>query len=297
VNVAFVINILSVDLDDFSAHSPSWAARSGLVSDMNVVRKQFAKPGKGAKRPRKRCGPPAGILTKLIDFDPLDEAEWLGVARAIGCEPAELEKMTVAKGLTWRAGVECVINNSLNLLEAEGSGPTVPQLAAQLRKIASKTEEFRKFLGGHENIAASHALAELGYGHLGIPEEYTAVVQLKRRALAKAEEIEAEAVEYDAQLWINVFLADTVRLTRAAGRRCSLPTHGVEDERADEFPAYQLARVLIDLAHTRAVRVAPAAADRLAGLRNRTPRTLCERLRDARRSARMTWLLAQFAGR
>ena len=87
------------------------------MSDMNVVRKQFAKPGKGAKRPRKRRGPPAGILTKLIDFDPLDEAEWLSVARAIGCEPVELDKMTVAKGLTWRAGVECVINNSLPLLK------------------------------------------------------------------------------------------------------------------------------------------------------------------------------------
>jgi hypothetical protein len=86
------------------------------VSDMNVVRKQFANPGKRPKRPRKGRGPP-GVLTKLIDFDPLDEAEWLSVARAIGCEPAELEKMTVAKGLTWRAGVECVINNSLDVLE------------------------------------------------------------------------------------------------------------------------------------------------------------------------------------
>jgi hypothetical protein len=90
----------------------SWAARSALVSDMNVVCKQFANPGKRAKRPHKGRGPPAGILTKLIDFDPLDES----VARAIGCEPAELDKMTVAKGLTWRAGVECVISNSSTYL-------------------------------------------------------------------------------------------------------------------------------------------------------------------------------------
>ena len=96
-----------------------------------------------AKRSRKRRGSSAGILTNLIDFDPLDEAEWLSVAHAIGCEPAELDKMTAAKELTWRAGVECVSNNLLNLLEAEGSGPTVPQLAGE---IASRTEEFRKSL-------------------------------------------------------------------------------------------------------------------------------------------------------
>jgi hypothetical protein len=40
-----------------------------------------------------------------------------------------------------------------------------------------------------------------------------------------------------------------------------------------------------------------AHADKFTGLKSRTPRTLCERLREARRSAKVTWLLAHFAGR
>jgi hypothetical protein len=257
---------------------------------MSMTRPQIGSQAKPAARPRKRGGPRAGILTKPINVAPLDDAEWLRVAHALGREPAELDNLTIAKGLTWRAGVASVINWAIDLLGAEGSGPTVQQLAAQLTTIAAKAKEFITFLGGHENIVASHALAEDGYGIGIIPEEYPAIVRLNRRALAKAEEIEAEANERVDQVWINAFLSDAVRLTEAAGLDSSLPAHG-EEARAEEFPAYRLTRALVDLARTRATRVAPAAAITFGRLKNCTPRTLCDKIRAARRSQKWTFLL------
>jgi hypothetical protein len=257
---------------------------------MRVISPQSATQPKRAARPRKRSGPRAGVQTKLIKVAPLDDADWLRLAGALGLKPAEFDNMTVTKDFPWRDGVECVIKNAINFLEPVGSGPTVSQLAARLRSIAAETQKLFGYLLRRENIVALRTLAEPGYSIGLVPEEYLAVGQLQRRALAKAEEIEAEANERLDQVYINAFLCDAVTLTRAAKLDYSLPTHGAE-ARADKFPAYQFTRALIDLAHLRAARVAPSAAAAFGRLRYCTPRTLCDKVRAARRNQRWTFLL------
>ena len=159
-------------------------------------------------------------------------------------EARRIDNMTVTKDFPWRDGVECVIKNAINFLEPVGSGPTVSQLAARLRSIAAeKLKSYLGYLLRRENIVALRTLAEPGYSIGLVPEEYLAVGQLQRRALAKAEEIEAEANERLDQVYINAFLCDAVTLTRAAKLDYSLPTHGAE-ARADKFPAYQFTRAL-----------------------------------------------------
>jgi hypothetical protein len=117
-----------------------------------------------------------------------------------------------------------------------------------------------------------------------VPEEYLAVGRLQRRALAKAEEIEAEANERLDQVYINAFLCDAVTLTRAAKLDCSFPTHGAE-ARADKFPAYQFTRTLIGLAHLRAE--VDKYSDWCAGTdpfaKDTRPRPLAPRTRQLRR--------------
>jgi len=257
---------------------------------MRVVSPQSATQTKRAARPRKRTGPRVDVQTKLIKVAPLDDADWLRLAGALGLKPAEFDNMTVAKDFPWRVAVECVVKNAINFLEPVGSGPTVSQLAARLRAIASETQKLFSYLLRRENIVALHALAEPGCSIGLVPEEYLAVGLLQRRALAKAEEIEAEANDRLDLVYINAFLCDVVTLTRAAKIDCSLPTHG-EEARAHEYPAYQLTRALIDLAHLRAVRVAPSAAAAFGRLRNCTPRTLCDKVRAAGRNQRWTFLL------
>jgi hypothetical protein len=257
---------------------------------MRVISPQSATQTKRATRPRKRGGPHVGVQTKLIKVAPLDDADWLRLADALGLKPAEFDSMTVTKDFPWRVGVECVIKNAINSLEPVGSGPTVSQLATRLGAIAAETQKLLSYLLRRENIVALDALAEPEYSIGVVPEEYLAIGQLKRRALAKAEEVEAEADERLDQVYINAFLCNAVTLTRAAKLDCSLPTHGAE-ARADKFPAYQFTRALIDLAHLRAARVAPSAAAAFRRLRNCTPRTLCDKVRAARRDQRWTFLL------
>jgi hypothetical protein len=207
-----------------------------------------AKQRKRAAGPAQRRGPRAGVKTKVINIAPLDDADWLRLAQALGKRPSEFDDMMVGKAFPWRDGVDCVIKNAINFLEPVCSGPTASQLAARLRAISAETQKFLEFLLSRENIVPFYALADLEYSIGLVPEEYMAVKQLQRRSLAKARTV---------QIYINAFLCDAVTLTSAIKVDCALPTHG-EEERADEFAAYRFTRALIDLAHLRAARVAPS---------------------------------------
>ena len=144
---------------------------------MRVISTQSATQTKRAARPRKRGVPRVGVQTKLIKIAPLDDADWLGLADALGLKPAEFDSMTVTKDFPWRLGVECVLKNAINFLEPVGSGPTVSQLAARLRAIAAETQKSSSYLLRPENIVALRTLAEPEYSIRLVPEEYLAVGQ------------------------------------------------------------------------------------------------------------------------
>jgi hypothetical protein len=252
------------------------------VSDGHFI--QLKESGK-RRRPRNSVRPRSPTLRRAIRIAPVNSDEWQEIADAVGVGVAELERLPEpANGLSWPAAVDKIIRSVVTVLESTIDGTVEREVDGNLQRIEVAAAELRRAI-----VTSRRETWELLRGECPDLLYALEVAYWKKFPALRFQLGDGRA---QRGRWpLTSFLADVLTLAEAASDSAALPGHG-EEHRAEEFPTYRLAQALIALAHSRALKVAPAAATALHRLKTRPPRTLCDRLRAARRQPRVTFLTA-----
>jgi hypothetical protein len=234
---------------------------------------------KPSARGRKSSGPRIGYAAAWIDVAPLSDEEWCRIVNAFGPD-ASLDYARVYKRGTLRENFDFVIDFSANVLMSDNAGPTARELVTEMRRAAQAIESLAVVSPVARNWLNESVGEDLMASLAAVGGRAPALIAAQASAIESGNLIlSGDTVS------IDVLLVAILEIMVDAGVNASLPSRGDQTREPHQYPAFNLARLIIEFVHDRVTQHAPAPAD-LRRLREAKDATLLDRLYKARQRFR-----------